>query len=872
MTQLKAYKKSTLGGISLRALASAAALISLSQPASALAQTTTVSPTSASDEIVIVTARKREETLQTVPLSVTTFSAKAIEARGLTSIADVATQTPGFSFRSGFGRTFDRPVIRGMATIQGGSNAAFFIDGVFVTGSIAGYGLDNLERIEIIKGPQSAQFGRSSFAGAINYITRKPGDRLRGKLTTTLGDSGRLEASGFLSGPLMGNKLKFEINARGYSFDGQYRNELDPGRNLGEESTFSYGAGLFFTPFEGLELSYRGTRIKDQDGSPAFALIGRTIGQTFPLPAGQLQTNGINCFAPQLTGALFNGRPVASARARGYWCGAVPIPSKFALNTQEFAAAGFPYALNREIERNTIKLDWDFKDWNFTATYGDNNFVNRNYTDQDYSDLRTPGFETYGQSGSSDKSTNIRIATPATWRIRGQLGYYTYEEKDDPTNFGGDLRVTVNGVSRAFTASDDKALLPRNLSAPGRVENTAWYGQLEVDITEKLRASVEVRSQTDIVATSGVSSATALGVAYTRSLDVLTSLDSVLPRYTLDYKLNDDVLIYGVAAKGNKPGGVNTGLYSAIYTDAQVAEFVSLGAANFKEEEIWSYEIGAKTTWYDNKLVLNAAAFYIDWTNQQLTQTAPVQATGRRDGILGTVAYNVNAGQSEIKGLEINAIARPLPWLELRFGYGLQATKIINFINDDQADLYITVDDIAALNAAAPPAPATATQAQRDAANLARLNAANALIARRGNAAGNELPRTPKHQVQLGATASQTLTNGIKMSYRADYTWEAKRFIQVDNLGWSKPLNLLNLRASAELSRATISLWMNNALDSDSPVDILRSIDTAQTIGRPRTRTFGAGTGAVTETGNIRDFLVTLPVGRTAGITLSIGF
>ena len=94
----------------------------------------------------------------------------------------------------------------------------------------------------------------------------------------------------------------------------------------------------------------------------------------------------------------------------------------------------------------------------------------------------------------------------------------------------------------------------------------------------------------------------------------------------------------------------------------------------------------------------------------------------------------------------------------------------------------------------------------------------------------------------------------------------------MDNLGWSKELNLLNLRASAEIGRATFSFWMNNALDSNSPVDILRSIDTAQTLGRPRTRVFGAGTGALTEIGNIRDFLVTMPTARTAGVTLSVGF
>ena len=113
----------------------------------AAAQASAATEPSVSDDVVTVTARKREETTQSIPLSVTAFSARAIEASGLTSIADIATQTPGFSFRSGCGRTFDRPVIRGIATIQCGANAAFFIDGVFVAGSFSGYGLDNLERV-----------------------------------------------------------------------------------------------------------------------------------------------------------------------------------------------------------------------------------------------------------------------------------------------------------------------------------------------------------------------------------------------------------------------------------------------------------------------------------------------------------------------------------------------------------------------------------------------------------------------------------------------------------------------------------------------------------------------------------------------------
>jgi iron complex outermembrane recepter protein len=865
MSRLHAARLRVLSaGASFAVLAAAAGPAAAQQASAAATEATRA-------ETIVVTARKREENLQEVPLSISAFTAEVIAERGLTSIADIATQTPGFSFRSGFGRTFDRPVIRGMSTIQGASNAAFFIDGVFVSGSIAGYGLDNIERVEVIKGPQSALFGRSTFSGAVNYITRRPADdRLSGKINATGGEDGLLDVSGYINGPLFNSdKVLFELNARGYAFDGQYTNELDPGQNLGSEQSTSYGWGLFIRPIEGLEIVYRGNRVRDKDGAPALALIGRRIGQAFPLPPGQLQTGGINCFQPQLTGALNAGRPVTSTRARGYWCGEVPIPQRFAMNTGEYRAAGFPYAIDRKIERNTFKATYDLADWTFSGFYATNRLEIASYTDQDYSDLRANGFETYSSGGSIDQSYDLRVATPGDWRIRGQVGFYRYKEKELANGFSGSLRITPpGGANRQFNIGDDRTLLPRNAVAPGQVLNEAWYAQVEVDITDKLKASAEVRSQTDTVSTSGVNTFTFSGQTFRRSLNVSSEFESVLPRYTLDYQLTPDIMLYGVAAQGNKPGGVNTGVYGAVYTDEQVRLFESLGLATFKEEEIWSYEIGAKTAWFDDRLVLNASAYYIDWTNQQLTTTIAVPGTGRRDGVLGSLAFNTNVGQSEVQGVEIEAVGRPVDWLELRFGYALADTNIINFVNDDQADLYITAADIAALNAAAPPPLPTATQAQRDAALNARIAAANALIALRGNARGNDLPRSPKHQIQLGAAVFQDLANGWRVTYRADYSWEAKRFIQVDNLGWSQPLNLLNLRASVEAGKVTATFFVNNALDDDTPVDVLRSIDTAQTISRPQLRSFGLEPG----TGFLRDFVVTMPRKRNAGVTVSVAF
>jgi len=133
-------------------------------------------------EEIVVTARKREENLQDVPIAVTALSSEFINEAGLTSVFDVADYTPNLSFRESFGRTFDRPVIRGMSNIIGGANAGVFINGIFVPGSISTAELTNVERVEVIKGPQAALFGRATFAGAINYVIREPGDTLRGRV------------------------------------------------------------------------------------------------------------------------------------------------------------------------------------------------------------------------------------------------------------------------------------------------------------------------------------------------------------------------------------------------------------------------------------------------------------------------------------------------------------------------------------------------------------------------------------------------------------------------------------------------------------------------------------------------------------------
>ncbi|MFN3592510.1 MAG: TonB-dependent receptor plug domain-containing protein, partial [Thermaurantiacus sp.] len=127
-----------------------------------------------SDEI-LVTARKREESLQDVPVAITAFTADEIKSARVESLADVAKLTPGLNFTPLFGAQNQLPIIRGAAQTFGQLNVGVFLDGVYLSGKAAvDLELNDLERIEVVRGPQSALYGRNTFAGAINYVTRRP--------------------------------------------------------------------------------------------------------------------------------------------------------------------------------------------------------------------------------------------------------------------------------------------------------------------------------------------------------------------------------------------------------------------------------------------------------------------------------------------------------------------------------------------------------------------------------------------------------------------------------------------------------------------------------------------------------------------------
>ncbi len=221
MSQIKQVvrtRTAVLAGVAFAALASAAAPVS--------AQQASGDPEASTVEDIVVTARRREESLQDVPIAVTAFTEETLQNQQIEDLTDVARYTPGVQIQEAFGRDGDRPVIRGASNIlTGDGKVGIFLDGVPWFGDFSTLDLDLAQRVEVIRGPQSAVYGRGTLSGAINVVTRRPGDDVSGRMNFTVGSDERLDISGVISGPItsnLGGMFGFSSN----EVEGQYQNTV----------------------------------------------------------------------------------------------------------------------------------------------------------------------------------------------------------------------------------------------------------------------------------------------------------------------------------------------------------------------------------------------------------------------------------------------------------------------------------------------------------------------------------------------------------------------------------------------------------------------------------------------------------------------
>ncbi|XPF93362.1 TonB-dependent receptor [Colwellia sp. RE-S-Sl-9] len=591
-------------------------------------------------EKITVTVRKKEEFLQDSPLSISAFSASDIADSGLSDARDIADLTPGLQISGDFGRNSERPVIRGISNLRPETPqpVGLFIDGVFIRTGIISSILDNVQRVEVLKGPQSALYGRSTYGGVINYITKKPTNELSGNLTGTVGQHGHQDINGNISGSLSEN-IKGSFGGRIYNYDGEYENKSGKtagARNIGEESTTALHGSLNILASDELALNIRGYYSKDEDGQFAGYLFDSTHNNSV---AG----GGTEC----------------SNVLRSYFCGEVSVPDFTNIatsinkgeNTTTFfggmpAQWDFRAGLDREVKRITGDATYAisntfYAQWLFGYTTEETEVV----SNQSYSDAFV---------------SNPFGSFPADWSSQNisERDYFSHELR-----FYGNITDNLSVLGGVFFYNEQLETIDRELTAPdlefnGSTENEEikLFGLAEYKLTDDFSLTAEIgiykEDVNTLTATAGPD-----GEKLTETFDGADF------RLTASYHVNDNMFLYGNIARGHKAGGFNTEIDKNNPDEAPLL--------SFDEEVVIQYEIGMKYSF--EKGLFNLALYTLDLSDQQLSQVV-ILREGQPDQVQVTVVQNI--GESEIKGVEASFSYYLTQNLTLSASYTLADTEI----------------------------------------------------------------------------------------------------------------------------------------------------------------------------------------------------
>jgi outer membrane receptor protein involved in Fe transport len=792
------------------------------------------------DEELTVTARRVEENLQDVPIAVSAFSQKGIQQLNLQSLDEISRYTPSLSFTSAFGRQpgSDRATMRGITTIlNGAGNAsaiATFVDGVYIGGTTQQTELFNLERVEILRGPQSAQFGRGTYAGAINYVTRGPSDEIEGDVRATVAEHEDYRVSGWVSGPIV-NNVGFFVGAGYDDFGGDYTNKKigetpstlgsQLGDDIGGQQTTSVTGKLFWTPTDNFRVTGKLGYQETDDAHFSMYLQTRfeqpVNNDPSQDPATPVKIN--NCCE----------RTFDAPRAREYFVGdARPNGDAVQLNTDILGEAGIS---GTQIERTlaALTIDWDvFDGYTLSSLTG--------YVSDDIKqgfDTSYGGYEAFPFPASfrgafnqidtdeqSDFSQELRIRSPGERTVRWTAGLYYYagetEEKADERAFvdPGTGMVMREIQTSAFGGLDKT-----------EIENIAVFGGVDWDINDAWTATAELRYAEEEIKARSVTYLNSPTPGADRFEPQKKTFEATTPRVTLTWRANDNVNIYANVAQGTKPGDINSSVPTLPNGDPDESKRV------VDEEEAWNYELGAKSTLFGGRGLLNVAGYLMKVENQQLTQTITL-ASGLSNSFID------NVGKTDIWGIEVEGSTLIGEHVTTGVTYSYTKSEIQEYINQDQADLL----------------GSDGTEADRLAL---------------GSVAGQTTPRVPEHMLSLFARYQRPFGENGSWFVAGDFAFESAKFAQVHNLIETGDRSLLGLQAGVEWNNWSLTIWGKNVTDDDTPIDVLRYIDRSR--GRlPGCLTVNPGASCTNQSPSTspRGFALTLPRMRQIGATVALRF
>ena len=601
---------------------------------SLLAQQSTDDENELKLEEVVVTAQKREESLQDVAISITAISGADLERFAIRNFDDVVEMIPGLSSDSPNNGVNTRNIgIRGIITQSGsylvGENVVgFYINNTPI--SAADPRLVDLERVEVLRGPQGTLYGASSLAGLIKYVTRKPSPD---------------------------------------GFEGHAQGEIS--------STKDGGTGWDFQ-----------------------AAVNIPLGETFAIrasgyyedAAGYIDGRPVDMFGFTVTGddtKDINGIKRKGARIAAYWEPTENFRAhlSFMVNDLKSEAAGFtdnyapdlsadgpvvlwrfPTEGNNDDDLTSLEIEWDLPSVQIQSTtsfFNQTRETNNLDVTNNFGLIANPAQISTGTYQLTRDEFTQEIRLFSTWDSKFNYilgGFYSKREQGYETRFPMIPGTTVFG----FPNSPDGFVFWS--SSTRLIKEKALFGQLTYDFTEQWSATVGARAfkfDTDLFDHFRGNPLFISGGDSILTGD--SDADDIVPKFNVEFRPNDDVMIYASAAEGFRAGGSNFPLPATPACEADLLNRIGSPTSplGYDPDGLWNYEIGTKTSLADGRITVNAALFQMDWDNIQV-QVSPLC------GLNGTV---LNAGKARSKGFEYEMDMAVTDQLVIGLGIGYTDAK-----------------------------------------------------------------------------------------------------------------------------------------------------------------------------------------------------
>ena len=763
-------------------------------------------------EEIIVSARKREESLQEVPVSISVFSADLISEAGILEQYDLFEMTPGIHYDEAIDRASSLPSIRGVQSNEIATNRAkvtSFVDGMPILGSQGTLQFAGVQQVEVYRGPQSAAFGRSTFGGAINYITKDPSAEFEGALDLNISDFGRQIVGAEFSGPLS-DTVGYHVNLRHEDSSALDEYIATDGTELGTRGEEYFSGKLKFMPSDAVDIEVMYTTLDAADGPPVRYFIS--------------QADRDACWDGTITSGMGSG-----VYLTGLWdCnsaqGPRPVMQHDSTLGLDPSSPEYQVALAYSIPqdrigvfdaRDRLQTQMDFTLPNETllqlsAFYGEEEYIRWSDTDgnDDPLDILPPAMAmgpamgppmgspfysvnpmsaiSNARGAMADPSAieetyvELRWVSPSDQQTRWLVGvsYYDYDFLTEI--YFGNYNGLLTGVDQSITGPIAPLQVFQETAA-----NTGVFANVSYDLTDTTTVTLEGRYQTD----------DAGAVNQETGLTLINSTDAFLPRLSITYNPSGNVSWYGQIAKGNNPAGVNVGFTDPLnITNLQLAnrngwvDYDEDTFLEFREEEILQVEAGVKASLLEGRLQLAAAVYSIDWDDQaqsvNLDWNDPNYMGPMVDGF-GNRTF-VNEGDLEMQGAEIEAT-----WL-VGEGWNLRGT--LGLLDAKYAD-YCSVN---ALNEGF-----RATRSEPYSCSAVD---------------GREVAQQPRVSGSLSAGYRAAAGNtGWDWSSRLDMRHEGEQWNDQTNTMKLPAVTTLNGSLGLRNDQWNLTLYANNLTDEDAP-------------------------------------------------------